>query len=271
MNDKSDKSLDILGVKPIASSIEKSVDGTFAGASAFLSRICLPAAEEFGLMAKDTVAGWRAANAARIAARAEERLRQQHGDSADELTGNTRVVCAAIQNGSWIDDPVVQDFWAGLLAASCDSDGRNDSNIVFVSVLSQLSTGQVRLLKYAAENAEKYRDSEGWPHAKELSIEMADLKELFQTRDVHLIDVSLDHLRTMELIGTGVVAGDGGGIISGTNTAKILPSPLALNLYVRGEGCARDVIQYWDLQPLPEEQNTNEPNAENKIADPENA
>lgn len=44
------KSLDVLGVKPIADSVNTVTKGTVDGASAFLSRICLPAAEEFGLL-----------------------------------------------------------------------------------------------------------------------------------------------------------------------------------------------------------------------------
>ena len=264
MNEKKDNSLDILGIKPIASAIEKSVDATISGASAFLSRICLPAAEEFGLMTKDTVAGWRAENAANIAARAEARLQEQDND-VDTLVGNTRVVCSALQNGSWIDDPVVQDFWAGLLASACDSDGRDDSNIVFISVLSQLSIGQVRLLKYAAENSIKYRDAAGWPYAKELKVELDDLKTIFQSDDVHLIDVSLDHLRTMELIGSGGMQG-GGGIQEGTRIAKIQLSGLALNMYVRGEGCSRNPIEFWDLQPLPKKAEPKAPNAKPESA-----
>ena len=52
-----DKSLDILGIKPIGNAIESVTTGMVAGASAFLSRICLPAAEEFGLFgSRDFVA-----------------------------------------------------------------------------------------------------------------------------------------------------------------------------------------------------------------------
>jgi hypothetical protein len=47
------KSLDILGIKPIGNAIESLTDGFVSGASAFLSRICLPAAEEFGLLLRD--------------------------------------------------------------------------------------------------------------------------------------------------------------------------------------------------------------------------
>ena len=41
-----DKSLDILGIKPVADSVNRLTRAAVDGASAFLSRICLPAAEE---------------------------------------------------------------------------------------------------------------------------------------------------------------------------------------------------------------------------------
>jgi hypothetical protein len=53
------KSLDILGIKPIGNAIESLTDGFVSGASAFLSRICLPAAEEFGLLLRDRELGVR--------------------------------------------------------------------------------------------------------------------------------------------------------------------------------------------------------------------
>jgi hypothetical protein len=74
-------SQDILGLKSYAEPINKVVDGSIEGASAFLSRICLPAAEEFGFLLKDKVSAWRAKNAINIAYKAqllsEERAKKQ--------------------------------------------------------------------------------------------------------------------------------------------------------------------------------------------------
>ncbi len=66
------KSLDILGIKPIADSVNTVTKGTVDGASAFLSRICLPAAEEFGLLLRDKVSAWRSNNAIAIAHKAKK-------------------------------------------------------------------------------------------------------------------------------------------------------------------------------------------------------
>ena len=50
MGKDENKSLDLLGIKPILHAINTFSKGTVDGASAFLSRVCLPAAEEFGLL-----------------------------------------------------------------------------------------------------------------------------------------------------------------------------------------------------------------------------
>ncbi len=47
---KEDKSLEIMGVKPVSKAIEKATDKTVDGLGAFFGAICMPAAEEFGLL-----------------------------------------------------------------------------------------------------------------------------------------------------------------------------------------------------------------------------
>ena len=89
-------SQDILGVKSFGDAINTATKGLVNGAGAFLSRICLPASEEFGLFLKDKVSKWSGENALQI------------------------------EKGSWVDDNKVQDMWAGLLASSCNEDGRDE-------------------------------------------------------------------------------------------------------------------------------------------------
>ncbi len=111
-----DKSLDILGIKPVAESVNTVTKGSVDGASAFLSRICLPAAEEFGLLLKDKVSGWRAKNAVEIANKAQVLLEQQAGGLT--ISAHPRIIYSTIESGSWAEDDFMQNFWAGLLASS---------------------------------------------------------------------------------------------------------------------------------------------------------
>ena len=109
------KSLDIFGVKPVADSVSTVVTAATAGASAFLGRICLPAAEEFGLLLRDKVSGWRASNVAAISKCAEATLNE--ATNASDLHAHPRLVGAIIEHGSWADDGTLQNMWGGLLAS----------------------------------------------------------------------------------------------------------------------------------------------------------
>src|ERR1039457_4472912 len=120
MSNDDTKSLDILGVRPVAKAVDRTTEASLAGASAFLSRICLPAAEEFGLLLRDRVGHWRATNAAKIAAKAEQLTAGAKG----RLEAHPRLAWQIIEKGSWTDDEVIQNMWAGLLASSCS--GRKD-------------------------------------------------------------------------------------------------------------------------------------------------
>ena len=93
-----DKSLDLLGVKPLAKSIEIVTTGTVDGAGAFLSRICLPAAEEIGLLLRDRVSAWRAKNAQEITGRAEKLVFDAAGGQA--IHAHPRIVAGVIELGS---------------------------------------------------------------------------------------------------------------------------------------------------------------------------
>ena len=61
-----DKAFDLLGIKGLSDSVKATTQGLLDGAAAFLSRVCLPAAEEFGLALRDRISAWRAKNAAQM-------------------------------------------------------------------------------------------------------------------------------------------------------------------------------------------------------------
>jgi hypothetical protein len=147
MSEQENQSLDVFGVKPIADSINTATKAIVDGSSAFLSRICLPAAEEFGLLLRDRVSHWRALNAARIVAKTEPLVNSF--PDANNCHAHPRLVAQIIEHGSWTDSGEVQRLWAGLLASSCTVDGSDDSNLIFVDTLSRLTLLQARILEYA--------------------------------------------------------------------------------------------------------------------------
>ena len=235
------KSLDILGIKPVSESINIITKGSVDGASAFLSRICLPAAEEFGLLLKDKISAWRAKNAIEITNQAQVLLEKQKGNLV--VSAHPRIIYSTIEYGSWAEDDFMQSFWAGLLASSCTPDGKDESNLIFINILSQLTTSQAKLIKYACETVETFKTMGGWIMAShKLHIEADDLKNITGINDIHQLDRELDHLRTLGLIV--------GGFNPNTTQADVTPHALCLQLYVRSQGYVGSPIDYFDAKEI---------------------
>ena len=136
MSENDSRSLDLLGVKPVAEAMSHVAKVTVEGASSFLSRICLPVAEEFGLLLQDKVRAWRAKNAVCVVFEAQARIdKYLH---THDCHAHPRLVGTVIEEGSWADDKILQEMWGGLLASSCSIDGCNDSNLIFVGLFNNL-------------------------------------------------------------------------------------------------------------------------------------
>ena len=241
------KALDLLGIKGISDSVRVATQGTIEGAAAFLSRLCLPAAEEFGLALRDRISCWRAKNAARMLNRANELQLSRSPNPTERLS--PRLAHLAIEEASWIEDDEVQVMWSGLLASSTSRDGRSDENLLFMNILKQLSSLQVSILRFAVEESGQKVVS---PHglvscAPSAPIPVTELPVLFGVEDLQRIDRELDHLRELGLISAPGFFGMGGGINLQDNMAHVTPTPLALHLYVRAQGSKLSPMAYWQL------------------------
>jgi len=241
-NDTSSKPLDLLGIAPVARAVEHVTEGSVRGAAAFLSRICLPAAEEFGHLLRDQVGAWRQRNAVRIAQQAEQLLRT--ADQTSQCKAPPRVVFQTLDHGSWIDDDHIQSMWAGLLASSCSHDGRDDSNLIFVDLMSQLTTSEAKLLSLACQVCTKEVSALGLVYCREPSyVPLSQLHTIAGFSDLYRLDRELDHLRSLELIDRS----------SGLNADRvdpvdITPTALALYLYVRASGFSGPPAEYFQLK-----------------------
>jgi hypothetical protein len=147
------KSEDAFGFKPFGEAINIGTQGLVDSASAVLSRICLPAAEEFGLLLRDRISLWRLIQTAKIVEKADKKLRSQ--PNYEQKHAHPRLVGAIVEQGSWMDADNVQEMWAGLLASSCTEDGRDESNLMFINLLAQLTSSQARMLSYGCEHVHK--------------------------------------------------------------------------------------------------------------------
>lgn len=231
------KSMDVLGIKPIADSVSVVTKGTVDGASAFLSRICLPAAEEFGLLLRDKVSAWRSRNAIAIANRAQRLLEEQAGGRL--VSAHPRIIFSTIENGSWAENDLMQDFWAGLLASSCTPDGKDESNHILIGILSQLTASQAKLIKHICETAKPYKSPAGWIASNGLFLESDEIVEVTEISDLHQLDRELDHMRNLGLIA--------GGFQQSSTRADVTPLPLCLQLYVRSQGYVGSPVDYFGV------------------------
>lgn len=195
------KSIDILGLQPIAKAIGTITKGAVDGATAFFGRICLPAAEEFGLLLRDRVAHWRTLNLINIAQKTEAILDKQ-GDK-ENCHVHPRVIAGILDHGSWHDSDDIQQMWSGLLASSCTSDGGDESSLIFISVLGQITTAQARLLNHVCLAVDKKLTLDGLMYAEDVMMSPDELVRIWDDADMHRIDRELDHLRMIGLIHGG--------------------------------------------------------------------
>lgn len=253
--DKKNSSLDLLGIKPIGDAANTTVEKSFQGIEGFLKSVCVPALDEVGLLLRDKVRYWRINNILRILDKAKGKLHFENEEL--KIQAHPRVALAIIDNGSLNDNDEVQEMWAGLFASSCSKDGQEDENLIFVDLLKQLTVGEARILKYASERARKIIHKNGLITADDLTLDCNALMEISGINEIHRLDRELDHLRSLELIGSSI--GSGGFSSDDEHLiADISPSALALNLYVKSQGHNTDPAFYWQGNMITSEEKEKE-------------
>lgn len=234
---------DLAGIAPLAKSIEILTQGSVDAAAAFLGKLCMPAVKELGLLAKDKVHAWRTANIVAVAQKTEHKVKAN--GLPEGIHAYPRIAHTIIEQGSWTDDAVVQDLWAGLLASSCTETGDDDSNLLFTNLLADLTKLQAKIIKYACENSEK-KNLNGLIFSSPLQMTARALLELFQEKDIHRLDRELDNLRDR-----GLLAPHTGFESTAPNLldmrVSLTPSPLALNMYVRCKGSRQSPTEFFGI------------------------
>jgi len=237
MSDGPSSSGDVLGLRPYGEAVRILSQGAVDAAGAFLGRICLPAAEEFGEFLRDKVHAWRAGNTVSIANRAEALL--GGGQSGSTVHAHPRLVGAVLDQGSWSDDDRVQGMWAGLLASACTVDGRDESNLMFVDLLARLTSSQARVFDYVCRNAPKRRTKAGWITSEDFEMPVSELSRIAEVDDLQRLDRELDHLRSLGLIE--------GGIYETSLVANIAPTALGLQMFARCQGFAGNALDFFGI------------------------
>jgi hypothetical protein len=233
---------DVLGLAPYGETLNTLAKGMLEGAGAFLSRICLPASEEFGLLLKDKVSNWRKQNAVRITLMAKEIIDDK--DNRENMHAHPRLVMKIMEEGSWSDSSEIQNMWAGLLASSCTKSGKDESNLMFINILSRLTSAEAKLINHFSGKCEKKLSPCGLIQAEGFNPSLEELLQVSDLDDHEQVDVVLDHLRSIELISPY----SGFDSDSQDLLANIEVSALALNLYARCKGWNGSVNDFFNLQ-----------------------
>jgi hypothetical protein len=150
-------------------------------------------------------------------------------------------------------------MWAGLLASACTADGKDEGNLLFMNLLSVLSTGQARLLNHLCASSKKLRSHIGFVDAGWQQVPLATLQAISGIEDAQRLDREIDHLRALGLVDGGfpldtLLVPGGRLVVTGgakpeAIVAPLKPTGLALHMFVRCQGSAKSPPQFFDLEP----------------------
>lgn len=256
MEEKNKNTVDIFGLAPYGEAIKISVEKSFEAAQSVLSRICLPAAEELGLMFQDKVRYWRLNNIIKIIQKSEGKM-----DFSDEkltLSAHPRVVKEIMENGSWCDDETLQEMWAGLIASSCDKNNGDDINLLFVNTLKNLTSNQAKILNYICDNCQMEVDKNGFIFAEHIDLDLEQIYQILGVQEIHKIDTEFDNMSSADLLSGGPLIGHARGFSFGSNElkAQLEPTPFAIALFIKSKGFKGTPKEYYNLEYIePEKEN----------------
>ena len=185
----------------------------------------------------ERIKAWRAQNAARIMEKARIKSDAVTGVEIDRA--HPRLVYVLLDQGSWYDQEWIQEIWAGLLASSCVGDVRDESNLIFINLLGQMTANEIAIFNYACNAATKIVSPEGLIVADALHCDLRFLGEIAGVANLHSLDRELDHLRMLSLFPYGIDS------VDDKLVADITPSTLALHMYVRCQGYAGSPAEYF--------------------------
>ena len=221
--------------------------GAARSAQKLIEAVCTPAANEAGLWLQDKIRSWRARNLHQTL----EKFRgfvtvDEHGV---QLKAHPRTVLEWIEHASKVDDPLLQEKWAGLLASSCTPSGEDQSNLIFIDLLQRLTPAQARLLDYACQHSEKgvYAEDE-LAFAYPFGLTYPQLTSISGSQHVHQLDVEIQHLKSLRLL-RGDISAD---TLHETKPVmrklhQLTPDRIGLQFYVRCQGSRSTPKEYFKI------------------------
>ena len=172
----------------------------------------------------------RAASAVEVALKAEALIASR--PDADRMLAHPEIVMRIIELGSWADADLLQRFWAGLLAASCSTDGQDKSNTAFIDLLSVLTLVHIRILSGACARATKVTSDRGDVSIYPIYCTADEICKLAGTNDFTKIHRAIAILSDLGLLERSAHS----SFVSYTEKAKTTPTQLGLEMCARCSG-----------------------------------
>jgi hypothetical protein len=197
---------------------------------AFLCTIAPGGAQEIKKLLHEELSNYRLERTVDIALKAEKMLGA--AVQSDKLLALPKIVLRIIESGSWSDDGWMLQFWAGLLAASCTTDGQDESTMGFIDLLSQLNALHLRILAAVCAKSAKLVSGFGRITSRPVVWKAPELMKISGSRDLIKIDRELEHMSDIGLIAERVKS----TFFSQITDTKVEPTFLGLELYARCNG-----------------------------------
>ncbi len=169
-----------------------------ASALAFIRRIAPASAIEIRRLLREGLSNYRVESAVNIALKAEN-IAASRPDTYS-LKVHPQVALRILEGGSWAEDDWVRLMWAGLLASSLSPDGQDDSNLLLVNSLGQLTTVHFRILTAACTRASQTATGFGWSFSKLSGCTLEEIMKVTGARDKLRIEREIEHLADLGLL-----------------------------------------------------------------------
>ena len=149
----------------------------------FLCRLCSSEAQDAIHLLGGELDGSRTRSAVEIALRAEKLLCSE--PDSDRKHAHPKIVTSILRDGSWSNDDLMQQLWAGLLFSSCTVEGTDESNHSFVELLVQVTTTQGRILVAGCRKARDLMSGVKGELLREVIITPEEMIQISGTYDLY--------------------------------------------------------------------------------------
>lgn len=202
-----------------------------ARASAFVDRICPSISEDVKVLFRDRLSTVRVGNALEIALKAESLLTSK--PDADSKRAHPKLVLRVLEDGSWADEEMIQQLWAGILVSSCSEDGEDESNLELIELFSQLAPDHVKIWAGACERAKVIVPEAGPIFTEPVYFTMDELATITgMQHQYYRIETDIGHLTVFGLL----KAKPKSSTYTSSSEAEATPTLLGLEMYARGHG-----------------------------------